>query len=664
MNKKSLTKNTTNKKYKKVVNIFGGGGKVDLGNVFGSVSSGLSGVAEAAIANAKTDTREADNVIEAVNNYQPDTSSLDALADSYNNINFADSEYNYRDFMVSPTQGLSNMGKAALSGATSGASVGGGWGALIGGVAGVLGSGAGWLMGKSKAKAEAERLERESLLSNTSALAKAEDARNDIQLNDYNNFRRNVAAKGGRIHTMKDNIFNNGGLMHQHGGIFSNGIISVNNGGTHEQNPFEGVQIGVDAQGIPNMVEEGEVIWNDYVFSNRLNVPGKSHSFAEEAKKLQRESEERPNDPISKNGLDSSMAKLMIEQEGVRQKEESNNNVFDKGGMKKTKNKSSNNSISTLANQVLEHDYYVNQLGFPTVEKGKKVIKGENFKNKIKEITGGNNPITMEDIISLFSRDKKETKKNRYDFGSYLRYAPVVGSALSVLSDATGLTNTPDYSDAELVKEAAGNIRDVGYTPVTEKLTYNPFDTQFYSAKLAEQNAATKRAIQNAAQTSGATIAGLLLSDYNTQGKMGDLFRQAEEYNQAQRERVATFNRGTSAMNAEMAMKAELANQQGDETRLRAAMAEAELRGKERASASAGRSANLSTLYTNLGNVGTDILNRENRDMLINSGVFGTLSQKPTDWSNEKWEAYRKALGMKACGGRINRKKSKKGLTY
>ena len=351
MNKKSLTKNTTNKKYKKVVNIFsdGGnsntkGGKVDLGNVFGSISSGLSGVAEAAIANAKTDTREADNVIEAVNNYQPDTSNLDALADSYNNINFADSEYNYRDFMVSPTQGLSNMGKAALSGATSGASVGGGWGALIGGVAGVLGSGAGWLMGKSKAKAEAERLERESLLSNTSALAKAEDARNDIQLNDYNNFRRNVAAKGGRIHTMKDNIFNNGGLMHQHGGIFSNGIISVNNGGTHEQNPLEGVQMGIDREGIPNLVEEGEVIWNDYVFSNRLNVPGKSHSFAEEAKKLQRESEERPNDPISKNGLDSSMAKLMIEQEGVRQKEESNNNVFDKGGMKKTKNKSSNNS--------------------------------------------------------------------------------------------------------------------------------------------------------------------------------------------------------------------------------------------------------------------------------------------------------------------------------
>ena len=329
MNKKSLTKNTTNKKYKKVVNIFGSGG-----NVFGAISSGLSGIAEATVANAKTDTREADNIIEAVYNYQPNTSSLDALADSYNNINFADSEYNYRDFMVSPKQGLANMGKAALNGATSGASIGGGWGALIGGVAGVLGSGAGWLVGKSKAIAEAERLERESLLSSTSALARAEGARDSIQLNDYNNFRINVAAKGGRIHTMKDNIFNNGGLMHQHGGVFSNGITIIDNGGTHEQNPFEGVQIGVDAQGIPNLVEEGEVIWQDYVFSNRLKPTKefkdkykiKGDTFADVADEMQKESEERVNDPISKRGLNDSMMKLMVEQERIRQKNNIKNN--------------------------------------------------------------------------------------------------------------------------------------------------------------------------------------------------------------------------------------------------------------------------------------------------------------------------------------------------
>ena len=29
----------------------------------------------------------------------------------------------------------------------------------------------------------------------------------------------------------------------------------------------------MDSQGTPNLVEEGEVIYNDYVFSNRMNIP-------------------------------------------------------------------------------------------------------------------------------------------------------------------------------------------------------------------------------------------------------------------------------------------------------------------------------------------------------------------------------------------------------
>ena len=46
----------------------------------------------------------------------------------------------------------------------------------------------------------------------------------------------------------------------------------VNSGGTHEQNPYGGVQMGVDSQGTPNYVEEGEVRWKDYIFSNRIQI--------------------------------------------------------------------------------------------------------------------------------------------------------------------------------------------------------------------------------------------------------------------------------------------------------------------------------------------------------------------------------------------------------
>lgn len=731
----------------------------NLGGSIGAIGGAIGTITSAALANAEVDTSKADNAIEAVNNYQPATHSLDALADSYNSMKLANTDWEGKDFSISTGKALANMGKAGLSGATAGAQVGGIWGAIGGLAAGLGASGAGWAVGSAKAKAEAERVNREAMLANTSATTRAEDARDDLQLSEYNNYRRNVAAKGGRIHTMKDNIFNNGGLMHQHGGIFSNGIVFIDNGGTHEQNPFEGVQLGVDNQGVPNLVEEGEVIWQDYVFSNRLKPTKefkdkykiKGETFADAANEMQKESEERVNDSISKRGLNDSMMKLMLEQEKVRSisKRSTPNNMFDKGGKKTSKSKSDTLDTSSMMNSMLEHDYYVNQLGYRSVEEGKRIERESKTQKAIEDITGTSAPLTLEDVFSVFRKDKKyktgRNKNNKFAGGGYpfedeedsifdyssgmspdvvdemnaeseflesrqsgmsdevveamkkeaaftagrqtgmsdevvesirrqkstgiseplttpvtksggsdyegkgpksrtswLRYAPALGSAIGVFSDLLGLTNNPDYSNVSLIKDATDNIKPVGYTPLTTKLKYTPFDTQFYSSKLAEQNAATKRAIQNTAQTSGAAIAGLLASDYNTQGKMGDLFRQAEEYNQAQREKVAGFNRQTDAMNSEMAMKAAIANQSADELRLKSAITQAQMREQADATASAAKSANLTTMFDNLGAIGKenfimDMLER-NHALLYN-------------WLGE----YK----GKACGGKINRRRRK-----
>ena len=142
---------------------------------------------------------------------------------------------------------------------------------------------------------------------------------------------KNYYPKGSR-----ENSFKKGGNLSVHGGDFSNGVTQINNGGTHEQNPLKGVPMGRDEQGIPNLVEEGEVIFDDYVFSNRLapnkkeltdnNLNGKYNnwSFAKIAEDLSRESSERPNDPISKRGLKDSMNKLMTIQEMQRRR---NNNI-------------------------------------------------------------------------------------------------------------------------------------------------------------------------------------------------------------------------------------------------------------------------------------------------------------------------------------------------
>lgn len=127
------------------------------------------------------------------------------------------------------------------------------------------------------------------------------------------------------------NAFAIGGDLQTHGADWSTGSSHIDAGGTHEENPNQGVQVGVDNQGTPNLVEEGEIIYNDYVYSQRITLDNeakerfniskkKEITYADEAKVLEKEISERPNDPISKAGYDAQMQALAEEQE--RQKAE------------------------------------------------------------------------------------------------------------------------------------------------------------------------------------------------------------------------------------------------------------------------------------------------------------------------------------------------------
>ena len=122
-----------------------------------------------------------------------------------------------------------------------------------------------------------------------------------------------------------------GGVVQTHGSDFSTGLVTIGAGGTHEDNPYDGVQIGVDNQNVPNLVEEGETIFNSYVFSNRIKCDAttkekfhfpkkKDITYAEAAKKLEKEIAERPNDHVSKAGFKAQMETLEEQQE--RQKAE------------------------------------------------------------------------------------------------------------------------------------------------------------------------------------------------------------------------------------------------------------------------------------------------------------------------------------------------------
>lgn len=579
--------------------------KKNLSSSIGSVFTGATGIADSFMSNNEIkDTSEEEAAIDATGSTQFGSGSYDNLLSSFSTMDMAATNYTAEDVRgLSAGQMAGNTLKGVGSGAVAGAQIGGPWGAVIGGAVGLLGGLGGIFSGNKKARDKANELNLEAKRANEQYLASFENAASNTHNTMFNNSLLNMAARGGKLYIQPKRVFNNGGLMHQHGGIFSNGISFIDNGGTHEQNPFEGVQIGVDAQGIPNMVEEGEVIWQDYVFSNRLQpseefkkkykVKGKT--FADVAKELQKESEERPNDPISKNGLEDSMTKLMTEQENIRSKED----------------------VATSGNMY----------GFGS---WLKKVFGKSFEDPL---YGGN---------SGGSGDDGEGDEEEGASDNFLRYAPVLGSALGVTSDLFGITNKPDYSNVNLIQDATDRFTPIDYTPIGTYLSYNPFDKNFYSSRIAEQAGATRRAITNQAINPGAAMSGLLAADYNAQTQLGGLFRQAEEYNQTQRERVAGFNRQTDAMNSEMAMKAAIANQGADELRLKSAITQAQMREQADATASAAKSANLTNMFDNLGAIGKE------------NFIMDMLERNPALLYN--WLGEYKG---KACGGKINRRRRK-----
>lgn len=221
-------------------------------------------------------------------------------------------------------QAVLGIGSAMASGAAAG-SVFGPWGAAIGAAAAGLTKGASLLFKRKKAKSMAAKQNEENRRTNE-ALSDFQQRAMDAQdNNDFANYMINFS--GG-----KDSVLSAfGGQLHTNGADFSNGASIIEAGGSHEENPNSGVQIGVDKQGTPNLVEEGEVVYDDYVFSNRLNandevlgyanLPLKYRDmpFSDIAKKLIKPSEEQVNDPITTRTLKANMDKLRNAQEVFKQ---------------------------------------------------------------------------------------------------------------------------------------------------------------------------------------------------------------------------------------------------------------------------------------------------------------------------------------------------------
>lgn len=239
--------------------------------------------------------------------------STTGLLNAYNSISRG-STPTYKQLLSKPWKATLKGAMHSSEGAATGAQMGGWVGAIIGGVAGTGASLAGRLTARKNAKKLANQAKIYNDIANIRIAQEMKGASNRIQNNLITGERRRMVANGGSLFndggaidyafnqqylnngflkatnnnsTMKpiyslggtsdnillNNTYANGGTLLSNGAQFTDGVSHVNTGESHELNPYDGVPMGTDREGTPNFVEEGEVIYNDYVFSARLKVP-------------------------------------------------------------------------------------------------------------------------------------------------------------------------------------------------------------------------------------------------------------------------------------------------------------------------------------------------------------------------------------------------------
>ena len=450
------------------------------------------------------------------------------------------------------------------------------------------------------------------------------------------------------------NTFAVGGLLSDN---FTNGVTTVGAGGSHEKNPYAGVPMGMAEDGQPNLVEEGEAIYKDYVFSNRLKVPKavrskyklrgpKEMTFAEAFINAQKESEERENDPISKNGLNNIAMILAQTQEQVRAAKDSHRmakggHLYAKGSWwKKPQEVVWEEVEEDPETQAAIDSFWKGQLGPFNEEPG------------IRDVyLSENDP--------YYTKGKRAKRDSRASDGiNKLRLADVVANGAAVLSDTLGLTNNP------AVYNFIPDYAPIGFSPIGDYIPEMHVDTRYAANQQAQQAAATRAAILDSIAPN--RYANLLAADYNAQNTYGNLLRDAQLAGYDNLIKAKTYNRATNEFNSEMGLKAAAQDAQEKLAYAQAKLAQARANVDESNTSMGARGRNAGNLAKSISNIGMEQDALAWRDMLLRAGVYGALSEKPDGWTQREWDEYRYNLakGNSAAHGGKLKKKKRGGFTY
>lgn len=653
-------------------------------SVLTSVGSGIAGYQK--YKNREQEIEDKYDVAQdQIESQTSNATTFNQLTQEFNNLQWSNFNPELEDYIGSGAENVLGIGSSVISSAISGVKSSGSlWGALNA-IPDLAGNLAGYFTAKNRAASNMEYVKQRNEEINEKLTNRYNYRASAISQNNMNNTLLNIAAEGGYVPTRD----------------FTNGMTFFSEGGSHEENPYQGIQQGIAPDGKPNLVEEGEWKYKDYIYSKRLKVPkkdyemlglkeGKEYTYADAAEAIQKESEERPNDPISIRNLDAMMGRLQNSQETFKQKRDAmkmkrefeklspeeqaymiqamsqpqqavpaqaqyaanGGHLFWTGGDYETR-PSVYAELSKPEWERLMFETYGPAGDDSTVYVTGTVPTQDDQKLKVgntQYLTDENGNIIAEGNIVTPKIKDSTLSNNNFSSAQALRAMPVVGSAIGALAS---LFDKPNYSNIEIAERAINSVPKVAAGTIGQKLTYNPIDINYIATAANNQSIGARRAaIENSLGNSATALGQLPALNYTSQKALGDLFIQAAKENNVLKESVNRFNRETDSFNIENALRADIQNQGMDYNKANFLLKTGMLRDEELAKVQANKSASISNFLNNMGNLGQDKLNREMIGALIKDGVYNTLGKNTSSMAGNIIGAFEFGGNLRKKGGK------------
>lgn len=491
------------------------------------------------------------------------------------------------------------------------------------------------------------------------------------------------------------NIGARGGYLEANGASWPTGTDFIDNGGSHNMNPFGGVQYGIADDGAPNLVEQGEVVINledntdtnhmfadggspntsKFVISDKVLINekernllnkltddpdkyiGKSYAYAYRDLFKKNGIDEKANNPETKDYLKVFNSRFAEAQEMAKDRED--NEAF-----VKEFNKSTPEDQRFLLQQAIENGYIPEEEAVEYAARGGKIhIKPENrgkftatkkrTGKTTEELTHSKNPLTRKRAI--FAQNARRWSHKHPD-GGYMdntEWVLPLFSAGNVVADIMGDTNTPDYRNADVIGDSVLKPTLVGYNPTGDYVKPLITDNEYIASRLANQGISSVGAIKDLSGSGrAAAMRNILTQNYLTQQATGEALAASRAANNKAINDAIAVNNAIDLANAEGTLKADLANQNVLEDFARR-YADAQYKKsmlKESIDNQVGinRSTNYNTFLENLGAVYEHYRNRDLANMQYGwSGYQYTDSVGKTHLQYNNAQERRRAIAYK-----------------